>query len=177
VLDELGLNIADARIVTLRNNWSLATFVVLEQSGETIIDRERLDEIRRRLTVSLATEVQAPVTITRRAPRQVRMFATETHVVFAADEANGRTIMELTAGDRPGLLSEVGQVLRDLHIAIQTAKVLTVGERAEDVFYVTNADGDALTPPQRDELRRALIDALADPGAASESTRGGTDNL
>ncbi|MGI9343149.1 MAG: [protein-PII] uridylyltransferase [Gammaproteobacteria bacterium] len=177
VLDELGLNIADARIVALHHNWSLATFVVLEQTGETIIDHARLDEIRRRLTVSLATAVQEPVAITRRAPRQVRMFATETHVAFAEDEANGRTIMELTAGDRPGLLSEVGQVLRDLHIVIQTAKVLTVGERAEDVFYVTNADGAALTSSQRDELRRALIDALADSGAASESTRSGTDNL
>ena len=50
------------------------------------------------------------------------------------------------AGDRPGLLSEVGKVLRDKQVAIHTAKIVTLGERAEDIFYVTDRDRAAAAP-------------------------------
>jgi len=165
VLDELGLNIADARIVPLQNNWSLATFVALEQTGELIADPTRLEQIKSRLIFALTIQARVPTPVTRRVPRQVRMFPTETHVVFSADEANQRTVMELVAGDRPGLLSEVGQVLRDHEIGIQTAKVLTIGERAEDVFYITTREHRPLDEAQCERLKQALIAALSQPGA------------
>jgi len=163
-LDELGLNIADARIIPLRNNYSLTTFVVLEQTGENIGDQRRLDQIKRRLIHALMMDDETPVAVTRRAPRQVRMFPTATIVNFTPDEANNRTVMELITGDRPGLLSEIGKVLRDTRMTIQTAKILTVGERAEDVFYITDDDGHPLGPEQRDELKAAMIEALSQSG-------------
>ena len=44
--------------------------------------------------------------------------------------------MELAAGDRPGLLSTIGQTFIEFGINFETAKILTIGERAEDVFYI-----------------------------------------
>jgi [protein-PII] uridylyltransferase len=149
VLDALGLNVADARIIPLKNAWSLSTFVV-----------PRLDQIKRRLTHALTTTDSTRLTVTRRAPRQVRMFSTPTIINFAADEANNRTVMELIAGDRPGLLSEVGQILREYKINIQTAKILTIGERAEDVFFITDDHGNPLHPERYEELERAISTAL-----------------
>jgi len=165
VLDELGLDIADARIMPLLNDWSLATFVVLEQTGEVIIDPARLEQIRSRVIHALTTETSERTMARRRVPRQARMFQTETNVFFYQDAANRRTVMELVASDRPGLLSEVGRVLRDHEIAIQTAKVLTIGERAEDVFYITNAHHEPLDEPTCGRLRLALIEALSHSGA------------
>jgi [protein-PII] uridylyltransferase len=72
--------------------------------------------------------------------------------------------MEMVTGDRPGLLCEVGKVMRDKLIVIQTAKVLTVGERAEDVFYITTDDGQPLGEAQCNELKEAIIDALGQSG-------------
>jgi [protein-PII] uridylyltransferase len=164
-MDELGLNIADARIVPLRNNWSLATFVVLEQSGGPLTDPLRLEQIKSRLIHALTTQAQSPVTVSRRVPRQVRMFPTTTIVAFSQDTKNDRTVMELVAGDRPGLLSEVGQVLRANQITIQTAKILTIGERAEDVFYITHEDGHPLDDAECEQLERALTEALSQPGS------------
>jgi len=160
VLDALGLNVADARIIPLKNAWSLSTFVVLEQTGDMIADEARLDQIKRRLTHALTTTDSKRLTVTRRAPRQVRMFSTPTIINFAADEANNRTVMELIAGDRPGLLSEVGQILREYKINIQTAKILTIGERAEDVFFITDDHGNPLHPERYEELERAISTAL-----------------
>jgi [protein-PII] uridylyltransferase len=100
------------------------------------------------------------VKVTRRAPRQVRMFPTRTTVEFDEDVANGRTVMELVAGDRPGLLSTVGQVFIDLSIEIDTAKVMTIGERAEDVFYIVDKAGKPLTEELRNLLRERLTAKL-----------------
>jgi [protein-PII] uridylyltransferase len=164
VLDELGLNIADARIIPLNNKLSLATFVVLEHTGSVIDEKPRLAQIRRQLTHALTSADGSTASVSRRAPRQVRMFPTETMVTFTSDETNSRTVMELVTGDRPGLLFEVGKVMRDRSIIIQTAKVLTVGERAEDVFYIANNEGMPLDAGQSEDLKNAIIDALTQSG-------------
>jgi [protein-PII] uridylyltransferase len=102
----------------------------------------------------------SPATVTRRAPRQVRMFSTPTQVNFSVDSRNGRTILELVAADRPGLLSEVGKVFRTERVAINGAKIMTVGERAEDVFYITDTEGRLLQEEACQRLQDSLIRAL-----------------
>ncbi|MDH5254719.1 MAG: [protein-PII] uridylyltransferase, partial [Gammaproteobacteria bacterium] len=160
VLDELGLNIADARIIRLGNGFSLSTYVVLENGGEQIRDDERRNQILRRLEQAITAGEEKALRVTRRPPRQVRMFSTPTIVSFATDETNDRTVMEIVAGDRPGLLCQVGQVLRNHRVGIQAAKILTVGERAEDVFYVTDATGAPLDPELCERLKQAVTQAL-----------------
>ncbi len=160
VLDELGLNIADARIIRLDNGFSLSTYVVLENNGEQIRDADRRGQILRRLDQEITTGGEKGLRVTRRPPRQVRMFSTPTIVTFASDETNDRTVMEIVAGDRPGLLYQVGQVLRAHRVGIQAAKILTVGERAEDVFYVTDAAGAPLDAALCDQLKAAVTQAL-----------------
>lgn len=163
VLDELGLNIADARIIRLGNGFSLSTYVVLGNGGEQTRDDERRDQILRRLEQAITAGEEKALRVTRRPPRQVRMFSTPTLVGFAADETNDRTVMEIVAGDRPGLLCQVGQVLREHCVGIQAAKILTVGERAEDVFYVTDTAGAPLTPELCERLKQAVTQALDSP--------------
>jgi len=162
----LGLNIADARIIPLADDNSLSTFVVLEQTGSLINDPARLTQIKNRLEEALTMGDDHNLTVTRRAPRQVRMFPTPTNVSFATDETNHRTVMELIAGDRPGLLCEVGKALRAQQVAIQTAKIVTVGEKAEDVFYIITDDDERnpLTRECCDALRDALKESLDSPG-------------
>jgi [protein-PII] uridylyltransferase len=160
VLDELGLNIADARIIRLDNGDSLSTYVVLENGGARVSDADRRGQLKRRLETALGAGSSYAPRVTRRPPRQVRMFTTPTHVAFATDDINQRTVMELIAGDRPGLLCQVGQVLKARHVAVQAAKIVTVGERAEDVFYVTDATGSPLTAAGCETLKTDLKQAL-----------------
>jgi len=157
MLAEIGMTIVDVRIVPLANGFSLDSYVFLELDHRTEIDDARLNRIRRMLTGVLAAEDIATVRVTRPAPRQVRMFATKTVVTFDRDEANGRTVMELVTGDRPGLLSTVGRVFIELDIDIEAAKVLTIGERAEDVFYIVDQDQDALSRETCERLRVRLL--------------------
>jgi [protein-PII] uridylyltransferase len=160
VLDQMGLNVVDARLITSANGFSLETYEVLEDNGAVIADATRVREIERGLWNALKQVEDSPPAVTRRAPRQVRMFYTPTQINFSVDNRNERTILELIAADRPGLLSEVGKVFRAERIAINGAKIMTVGERAEDVFYITGADGGLLQEEACRRVQQALMLAL-----------------
>jgi [protein-PII] uridylyltransferase len=160
VLDQMGLNVMDARLITSANGFSLETYVVLEDNGAVIADSARIREIERGLTRALQQGQDAPLTVTRRAPRQVRMFSTPTHVNFSLDTRNNRTILELIAADRPGLLSEVGKVFKNEGVDINGAKIMTVGERAEDVFYITDMQGRLLAQEACGRVQEALVRVL-----------------
>jgi [protein-PII] uridylyltransferase len=163
VLDELGLTIVDARIVPLAQAQAIDTYCVLESDGTAISDRRRLDEIRNRLLKALTSGDEQSLRVTRRAPRQVRMFSTPVQISTSRDPSNPRTIVELVAGDRPGLLFEVAKVFDQQHVALQNAKIATIGERAEDVFFVTNTDHEPLDDTSAERLAKALREGLADP--------------
>ncbi len=154
-LDQLGLSIQDARITPTADGGSLDSYLVLEDTGLPITDRERMAVIERSLRRALGERsAQAPA-VARRVPRQVRMFTTPTEVSFSADPDNGRTLVEVVTGDRPGLLSEIGHVFWDQRAELHGAKVMTVGERAEDVFTVTDETGRPLSPARCKSLADA----------------------
>ena len=158
VFSQLGLTVLDARIVPVGEDASLDTYLVLEDTGAPIEDTERLEEIERVLAREINRRNASPLTVTRRAARQVRMFTTPTGIQFADDARNHRTVLEIVAGDRPGLLSQIGQALKTCGLRLQNAKITTVGERAEDVFFVTDAHHRPVNDPQlRERLQAALL--------------------
>jgi [protein-PII] uridylyltransferase len=88
------------------------------------------------------------------------MFNTPTQIALSVDERNSRSVLELVAGDRPGLLCDVGKVLMEQRVELHAAKIMTVGERAEDVFYLTDFDNRPLDADAEQRLRERMIKAL-----------------
>ncbi|HUO20796.1 MAG TPA: [protein-PII] uridylyltransferase [Steroidobacteraceae bacterium] len=172
-LDQLGLNIVDARITPTGDGFSLDLYHLLEDDGAPITDSDRQQEIERALWRSLQGPADAPFAVSRRAPRQARMFNTPTQIGVAVDEPNRRSVLELTAGDRPGLLCEVGKVLMAEQVELHAAKIMTVGERAEDVFYVTDFDNRPLAAAAAERLKERMIQALDERQAALKAPPGG----
>jgi [protein-PII] uridylyltransferase len=166
VLDQLGLTIVDAQITPLDNGFSLDTYHVLEDDGTAISDSDRIEEIERSLHGSLREPDGSPASVSRRASRQSRVFNTALQISLNVDERNNRTVLELTAGDRPGLLCDIGKVLWEEGAELQAAKIATFGERAEDVFYLTSSGGRALDEAAAGKLRARLFDTLKPQRAA-----------
>jgi [protein-PII] uridylyltransferase len=162
VLDELGMTIVDARIESLENGYSLDSFIFMELDKRMEIDDSRMNKICRSLTRVLTASDDSVVSVTRAVPRQVRVFNTRTSVEFGQNPRDRRTFMELVAADRPGLLSKIGQVFIELDIDIAAAKIMTIGERAEDVFYISDTSGVALDEEAQEILRKALVAKLDD---------------
>jgi [protein-PII] uridylyltransferase len=160
LLDQLGLNIVDARITPTADGFSLDVYHVLEDTGAEITDPARIRDIEQQLSHALSKPDNVAVTVTRRAPRQVRMFTTATQVTFSEDPVYGRTIVEIIAGDRPGLLSQVARVFMLAEVKIYTSKIMTVGERAEDVFYITDEADGPLSAEAKQQLSQRITETL-----------------
>jgi [protein-PII] uridylyltransferase len=80
-------------------------------------------------------------------------------VQLNADESGQHYLLTLVATDRLGLLYEVARVLARHEVNVQTAKIITLGERVEDVFLI---EGPALSQPKRQlQLERDLLEALS----------------
>ncbi|MEJ2159337.1 MAG: [protein-PII] uridylyltransferase [Chromatiales bacterium] len=164
-LDELHLSVLDARIAPAGEAHTLDTYLVLESGGGAIDDPVRIGEIEATVKRALARPADRPPRVNRTAPRQVRMFRTPTRIEFSVDPSRQRTVLELTTGDQPGLLCEIGKAFVESEIDLRTAKIVTVGERAEDVFFITNRRGEPLSESHCERLRERLLKALADDSA------------
>ncbi|PCM43444.1 [protein-PII] uridylyltransferase [Marinobacter sp. ANT_B65] len=148
VLEQLNLNIVDARISSNDGPYTISSYVVLDEKGQPLgVDPARKERVRERLIEELDDPEDYPDIIHRRTPRQLRHFAFPTEVVFSNDTINERTVIEVVTPDRPGLLARVGQVLLDHRIRLSNAKIATLGERVEDVFFVTDEHGRPISDP------------------------------
>ncbi len=160
-LDQLNLNILDARIHDTTDGMTVCSYVVVEDNGNGVESIERELEIVANMRDALAQDASCPIPVNRHAPRQLKIFNTQTEVSFQQDSRNNRTALTLFSADRPGLLSKVGYVFQKYGIVIQNAKIGTVGERAEDVFFITDKDRNPITDLDlQEQLRQALVTEL-----------------
>jgi [protein-PII] uridylyltransferase len=161
VLARLGLSILDARINTTADGYVLDSYVVVEGDGGSIADGHRHEEIRNELRKVLSDGDVSVVNVNRRLPSRLKHFDTPTTVYFSQDHARGRTILELVTADQPGLLSMIGRVFHKRGILLDAAKIGTIGERAEDVFFITDRHHRPILDEEAlDELREVLTRTL-----------------
>ncbi len=159
-LDQLNLDILDARIITTTNGYTLDSFLVQPSPPAETADAERVEMIRQAMAERLHNPDALPEPSTRAVPRRLRHFNTPTSVEFSDDERNERTVLELITGDQPGLLAQVGYLFARHGLRVQNAKISTIGERAEDVFFITNAANQPLSLETRQTLRTELLEAF-----------------
>jgi [protein-PII] uridylyltransferase len=81
-------------------------------------------------------------------------------VNFSADGPNRRTVMEVVTTDRPGLLCQIAAAMAGCGICIQNAKIATFGERAEDVFFLTDKNEEPLSETLRARCRERVTNAI-----------------
>jgi [protein-PII] uridylyltransferase len=164
VLDQLGLDVVDAGIITTNDGHGLHTYHVLEVSGAPITGMRRSEEIRTALQAELEHGKPDIWHVARRMPRVYKHFPIKTHVDFKPDEIDQRTVMSLITSDRPGLLSRVGRAFVDCKVRLQNARIATLGARADDVFYITDLDNRPLREDAQFEcLERSIHHHLDEP--------------
>ncbi|TBV09222.1 [protein-PII] uridylyltransferase [Stutzerimonas kirkiae] len=161
-MDQLNLNIHDARIITSGSRFTLDTYIVLEADGSPIGNNpQRIQEIRQGLIEALRNPDEYLTIIKRRVPRQLKHFAFAPLVTIHNDAQRSQTIIEIIAPDRPGLLARIGQLFLDFDLSVQNAKIATLGERVEDVFFVTSEDNQPLSDPLLcTRLQQVLVQQL-----------------
>ena len=159
ILGRLGLTVLDSRIITGNHGMTLDSYVVEDIAAPTAASG-RHEEIRTALQLGLRTPARVPRSVHRLAKRQLKHFTIPVEVNFTQDASNRHTVMEVIAADRPGLLARIGWALADARVRIRNAKIATFGERAEDVFYVTDEHNRPLADNRIADVYRAVRSAL-----------------
>jgi [protein-PII] uridylyltransferase len=158
-LESLGLNIIDARVITSNNGFALDTFLVLDRDDAQITDADRQNEICEQLNNSLHQPddlSQSSIALS----RQQKHFPIATQIHFRQDEKHQRTQMEVVTSDRPGLLARIASGMLQCNVLLQNAKIATFGERAEDIFLITNTQQQSLQHKDENCLRETITQLL-----------------
>ncbi|MFC6205403.1 [protein-PII] uridylyltransferase [Psychrobacter urativorans] len=160
VFDQMNLDVLDARIITATRDFALDSYVLLDRSGTLLADEDSQHELKQKL-INAFKNPTVPKLTHKRIPRQLRHFDVPTVINFEFNEASDQHIMSLQTLDQPGLLARVGQVFLQQSIEVHAARITTLGERAEDMFYISDRNDERLTQAKLEALKQALIDCLA----------------
>jgi [protein-PII] uridylyltransferase len=159
-----GANIVDAQISTTRDGMALDT-IHLEREFDHAEDEERR---ARKIAVSIERMLKGEtraidlIRAKKKPKSRLSAFTVEPQVVIDNTLSDALTVIEINGLDRPGLLYDVTREISDLNLDIASAHIATFGEKAVDVFYVTNLTGKKITSSSRDLLiRERLTKVLA----------------
>ena len=134
-----GLSILEAKVHTTRHGYALDTFALLDPSNPNASYRETIQFIEYELTRALTEPGILQPPAEGRIPRQLRHFPLTPEIQIFPDDKGTHFILEVVAGDRPGLLARIAYVLAQANVNVASARINTLGERAEDVFLIDGA--------------------------------------
>ncbi len=158
-----GANIIDAQVTTTQDGMALDTVCISREFDHAEDEQRRAQTIADTLNQLIRGEkhlnnmMQKPQTMRGR----IAAFKVPPDVTIDNSLSNDLTVIEVRGLDRPGLLFHLTKTLSDLNLDISSAHIATYGEKAIDVFYVTDLLGGKITNKERQyQIRKALEDVL-----------------
>jgi len=162
-LEQAGLTIVDARVLLSKDQHVLASFVVLDENNQPVNDGSRISELKKRIRQRVKNPDSELPPPQQHLSRQAKSFKLRTDLQFWTDKKSGRTAIQISTMDRPGLLSRIARAFLHCDAHLHNAKIATYGERAEDIFYITSRKGKALeTTGQLDCIKQAVNQYIDD---------------
>ncbi len=166
-----GASIIDARIHTTRDGMALDNFLVQDPFGRPFDEPARLKRLAQGIEDGLANRAHLDERLAARPLARTRAdaFAIQPNVLIDNRASNRYTVIEVNARDRPALLAALAYALFQSKATIHSAHIATYGERAVDVFYVTDLIGGKIEGTTRlKTLEKRLLDAATGMTAATE---------
>ncbi len=166
-----GANIVDAQIYTTTDGRALDTIAISREYDRDEDEGRRARRIGEMIEDVLEGKLRLPEAVARHAAGRgkVRPFVVEPEVIINNQWSELYTVIEVSGLDRPGLLYQLTTGLSKLNLNIGSAHVSTFGERARDVFYVTDLLGAQITAPTRQAaIKSALLRLLATDETAAQ---------
>ena len=133
------LSILDARVHTTRHGYALDTFIVHDPANPNAAYRDVISYVEFELKRVLAERAPVGPPPIGRISRHLKHFPLTPEVRLFPDDKGTHYILEIVAGDRPGLLARIAYTLASANVNVASAKINTLGERAEDVFLIDGA--------------------------------------
>ncbi len=152
IIEKLGLDIVDAKILTTKDNKAYNTISVLQ---DDILEQINIaQEIEDKLSQEALSIKEAGDKLTH------RHFDRKMKISFTHNEKWNLTQLEINVIDKQGLLSNIAYIFHQLDIHLVNARIATMGERVEDIFFIGNDKKQPLSAAEEKQLKRALEEKL-----------------
>jgi [protein-PII] uridylyltransferase len=162
-----GSNIAGAHITTTRDGFALDTFQLARDFSTDEDELRRVQRIAAAIDSVLSGQARLKDLLAKRrsSTRSADAFTVEPDVILNKQLSDRFTVIEVAGRDRTGLLYDLTSALSDLNLDIASAHITTFGEKAVDVFYVTDLTGKKIASEDRIKaIRLRLEEVLSKAG-------------
>jgi len=161
-LDSLGFNVVEAQIYGSSDKMTLVIIYFLDKETHTYIEESRHQEVIDKIHYQLEQDSVSPLKLSPFKQRRTRHFDTPTQINFI--QLNEHiTELHIDAKDGPGLLARIGCALKEENIRMHDAKIVTIGEKAEDVFMISDIQNRAIKSKHRqEEVKKAIINLVGE---------------
>jgi len=169
-----GGNIVDAHIFTTADGVALDTIFLSRAFDMDDDELRRGERVASAIERALKGEVRiADLVDVKRPPKErPKTFNVVPDVVIDNALSSRHTVLEVSGLDRPGLLYDLTTMIGKLNLNIASAHIATFGEKAVDVFYVTDLTGTKVSHPGRQAaIRRSLLEVFEADQEADRSVK------
>jgi [protein-PII] uridylyltransferase len=161
-------NIIGAQIFTTADGMALDTILLRREFLEEDDELRRAGRVAETIARTLRGQLHLRDALSKvQAPNErMRAFTVVPRIIIDNTSSNRQTVIEINGLDRVGLLFGLTEALFHLNLNIASAHVTTFGEKAIDVFYVTDLTGSKIeSEGRRKQIEHRLMEVLSPGGA------------
>ena len=160
IFEQEGVSVRDAKVVRVNEEYCIYSFYFDHMRTMKDEINQKNEAINKYINEAMASDSFSAQSGPQILSRRLRSFDKKVDISFSEDRIHNRTVMEITCIDRPGLLSNISKILKEESIWIQSAKIATIGENADDIFYLNNSKKECIDQSIYESLKTKINDSL-----------------
>ena len=160
IIDNLNINIVDARIITLKNNQALDTYLLLDSEGKFIKDKYTLKFLKEKISDVLVNSNHKINKITKKQTENIASFKNFVNIDITRKSTD--ILLEVSTLDHPGLLSKICESLDSCDLMVKDAKISTLGEEANDIFVLVPANKKDFLDNDMSNIKDIIKDKISE---------------
>ncbi len=160
IFEQEGVSVRDAKVVRVNEEYCIYSFYFDHMRTMKDEINQKNEAINKYINKAMASDSFLAQSGSQILSRRLRSFDKKVDISFSEDLIHNRTVMEITCIDRPGLLSNISKILKEESIWIQSAKIATIGEKADDIFYLNNSKKECIDQSIYESLKTKINDSI-----------------
>jgi len=160
VIAACGFNIVEARVYTLKNSMALDMIWVQDKKGLFLDTKYNLPKLKNILkkTLNHGFFDEEKVSLNYEKKNEKNLFNITPKIYVDNTMSESSTIIEINTFDRIGLIYDLTKRIYSLGLQISSAKILTMGHKITDIFYITDLKGKKILSVKKiDQLKKQIL--------------------
>lgn len=156
-LATLKISVKHAQISKTKDGYVVESLKILDFDDKPILTEQRRKQVVTKLYNVLDNNAKLAK---KRLTRQQQSFENQLQVNFLYSRQSTRSLLSVSALDTSEFMEQIAKVFREQQLTMHSANISTVGERADNVFLLSNSQGQQLDGKEQQALIERLTQAV-----------------